>query len=430
MRIKKCKYTLGDMQKIAHSKGGQCVSTKYSPAKSGSSRMIWECADGHRWRCGPWGIRSGSWCPYCQWFFNEEKCRHIIQHLTGFSFPRNKSVLQGLELDGYCDKLSVAFEYNGKQHYEFSKFFHRTIVKFQEKQKIDKHKVEECKRLGVLLIVIPYTESTTDILLVSFIKSHLPTKYVKNNNKVEFKELHNHLSVLRKLNDLAQSRSGQLLSKIYNGSDKNLEWKCKKEHIWEARPSAVKIGSWCPECAGNTKLGLGEACKVAIVRGGKCLSKVYINNRLKLEWECEEGHRWKAILDNVKKGSWCPTCSQRQKLSIDEMILLAKTKKGKCLSRSYVNNSTKLEWQCECGYTWWATPNHIKNGTWCPRCSGQLKPTIANMRDIASRRGGKCLSDEYINAHTKLEWECVSGHTWSASPTNIKQGKWCKKCPQ
>ena len=48
-------------------------------------------------------------------------------------------------------------------------------------------------------------------------------------------------------------------------------------------------------------------------RGGKCLSKEYINGKTKLLWECSEGHQWEAILDSVKRGSWCAVCKKTKK---------------------------------------------------------------------------------------------------------------------
>ncbi len=422
-RHKKCKYTLDDMQKAAQLKGGKCVSVLYNP-----DRMMWECADGHRWKVSPFAIRQGRWCPYCQWFFNEEKVRHILEHLTGFLFSRNRSILKGLELDGYCHDLKVAFEYNGKQHYGFTKFFHKTNTDFQKQQDRDKQKIVLCQKKCIMLIVIPYTVVTTDVSLISFIKHHLPTKYIQNYQKIEFRNMYVHFSVIRKLNNLAQSKDGKLLSTVYKGTHKALEWECRKSHKWKACPSSIKTGSWCPQCAGNIKLKLSEACNVASIKGGQCLSDTYINNRTKLEWQCKKEHRWKASLDNVKARSWCPVCSGKQRLTMDDMRALAKLRRGKCLSKRYINNSTKLEWQCACGYRWMASPGHIKNGTWCPKCAEQLMPTIEDMRELADGRGGKCLSDKYVNAHTKLEWQCKDGHIWGASPTNVKQGKWCKSC--
>ena len=56
------------------------------------------------------------------------------------------------------------------------------------------------------------------------------------------------------------------------------------------------------------------------------------------------------------------------------------------------------------------------------------KLPIEEMRCLAGNRGGKCLSSEYVNARTKLIWECNIGHTWRAIPANIKKGHWCPIC--
>src|SRR2546421_12462666 len=48
------------------------------------------------------------------------------------------------------------------------------------------------------------------------------------------------------------------------------------------------------------------------------------------------------------------------------------------------------------------------------------KRTIKDMQIIAMKRGGKCLSLEYVNSQTKLLWECKVGHRWEAIPNNIR----------
>ena len=35
---------------------------------------------------------------------------------------------------------------------------------------------------------------------------------------------------------------------------------------------------------------------------------------------------------------------------------------------------------------------------------------IEKMREAARERGGECLSDDYVNANTKLKWRCAEGH--------------------
>ena len=57
------------------------------------------------------------------------------------------------------------------------------------------------------------------------------------------------------------------------------------------------------------------------------------------------------------------------------------------------------------------------------------KLTIELMQQIARDRGGKCLSKEYINARTHLEWMCAEGHRWKATPDSVKnKSAWCEKC--
>jgi rubredoxin len=57
------------------------------------------------------------------------------------------------------------------------------------------------------------------------------------------------------------------------------------------------------------RLGIKQMRQIAIDRRGRCLSNKYINAKTHLEWECAAGHRWKAVPDSVKRGTWCPSCS-------------------------------------------------------------------------------------------------------------------------
>jgi len=61
------------------------------------------------------------------------------------------------------------------------------------------------------------------------------------------------------------------------------------------------------------------------------------------------------------------------------------------------------------------------------------KDTIESMQLIAKGKGGKCLSIEYVDQRTPLQWRCAEGHIWSAKPSDVKgnkakPGTWCKVC--
>lgn len=61
------------------------------------------------------------------------------------------------------------------------------------------------------------------------------------------------------------------------------------------------------------------------------------------------------------------------------------------------------------------------------------RDTIETFHRIAQARDGRCLSTDYINQHTLIEFECAELHVWRATPTMIKgsknkPGTWCKVC--
>jgi very-short-patch-repair endonuclease len=71
------------------------------------------------------------------------------------------------------------------------------------------------------------------------------------------------------------------------------------------------LNNWCPKCAGRLNNNINTIQKLAIDRGGKCLSSIYKNNKTNLKWECGKcNHVWLARLDRVKSGTWCPNCNK------------------------------------------------------------------------------------------------------------------------
>ncbi len=227
---------------------------------------------------------------------------------------------------------------------------------------------------------------------------------------------------------IAESRGGKCISKEYINTSTKLEWECSKGHRWHALPPQVERGRWCLLCSRARPLSLEKMQEIAKSRGGKCLSKVYKNVNLKLKWECSKGHQWFATAHSVKKGSWCRLCSSARPLGIEEMQEIAESKGGRCLSTVYKNANTKLEWECSNGHRWYANPGSVKSGSWCYLCSNSRPLTIEEMQEIAKSKGGRCLSNNYLNAVTHLEWECELGHKWLSTPANIKKGSWCPSC--
>lgn len=127
---------------------------------SSAKKVWWRCPKMHEWIARVDNRHNGKGCSHCIVFKKEVECRNIFENIFDEKFPRNRKVLEcRLELDGYCENLKLAFEYNGEQHYHFIPFWHKTRGKFLICQARDLKKARLCEERGIKLITIPYTEN-------------------------------------------------------------------------------------------------------------------------------------------------------------------------------------------------------------------------------------------------------------------------------
>ncbi len=389
---KRVKLTLEEMRKVAKQRGGDCISNEYTNARS---KIKWSCKEGHTWGATPTSIRSkGTWCPVCSIGISERICRQYFEVIFNEQFqkirPKWLKTENGtlMELDGYCEKLGLAFEYHGVQHYEYVKKFHQKYT-LEERKEMDDLKKSLCKQQNITLIEIPYTVSYEDM------GSYIIKKC--NENGIKIQNITTSLNYklfqiysperLKEMQEIALLREGECISQMYVNSQEKLRWKCGKGHIFESNANNIKNGNWCPYCIGKKKTLddiqkiLDDIRQIAVERGGKCLSERYISANHKLFWQCKEGHIWMAIPKSILKGHWCRICGRisttnKQKLSLEDMHILARKRNGECISKDYINVGTKLEWKCEKGHIWSAKPNNIKSGYWCPECYREKRKGI------------------------------------------------------
>ena len=152
------------------------------------------------------------------------------------------------------------------------------------------------------------------------------------------------------------------------------------------------------------KLTLREMLLLARRRRGQCLSTVYVNSTTPLVWRCAAGHRWSAIPASIRKGSWCPECAGVRRINLDEMQGIASARGGRCLSDVCPNGATKLHWRCKEAHEWNATPSQIKKGHWCPVCARTVPLSSRVLRQMAASRGGECLSNKSVRSSQSALW--------------------------
>lgn len=235
-----------DMHQLAKLNGINFISKSYKGMKI---KHKWKCQSGHEWLAVPDHIKNGTKCPQCHSHVNEEKCRFILESMTREKFPSNWIKLgNGMQLDGYCKVLNIAFEYNGKQHYEQCSFFHKNMAHFESQKTRDKIKSDLCESKNINKITIPYFCAETDDQLELFIRQYLEIMNIEIY-PVNWDQFIGKPSRLNKLKELAKSRNMKCLSKIYVNARQKLIFQCiicnKK---WSASPYNIKTGHGCPRC--------------------------------------------------------------------------------------------------------------------------------------------------------------------------------------
>ena len=111
----------------------------------------------------------------------ERLCKRVIQRLFKRSFTKirpdflkDPTTKRNLEIDLYNDSLKLDIEYNGIQHYEYTKRFHKTYSDFRRQQERDVLKKRLCKENGILLIVVPYNTSCIPAYIGRRLKMEIP----------------------------------------------------------------------------------------------------------------------------------------------------------------------------------------------------------------------------------------------------------------
>ena len=364
------KRTLETAQSVADSRGGECLSSTYTKM---SDKMRWRCAEGHEWEASLHSVKNGgTWCPLCSRTAPSTlKVAHLAAHKRG----------------GFC---------------------------LSEVYKNAKAKLKWCCEKG------HHWEASLDS--------------VKNGGTWCPHCYGNAPLSLDVANQLAENRGGVCLSAEYKACEVKMAWRCAAGHEFSASLNKVKnAGSWCPHCAGNARLSIKVAEQVAKERGGVCLSKTYTSTKAKMWWQCAEGHEWAASLNSIKNlKTWCRKCARKPMAHLEVARDLAAKRGGTCLSTSCERTSARLRWRCASGHEWGASLSSVKQGSWCMTCyHSSRRLGLSCAQEVAAKKGGQCLSSEYVNAHKKMRWRCAVGHEWEASLTNIKdRGSWCSACSQ
>lgn len=390
-----CRGTIQQMQQVAEGRGGKCISKTYVNA---NSKLSFSCFYKHEFLKTPSKIRQGGWCPKCQGFIGEEICRSYLECLFQSQFPKSrpswlKKKNGQLELDGYSKLMGIAFEHHGKQHYAKDGFYTKDDKALKKLKERDFCKLTACTENGVKLIIIPELFTLTPITeLGNVIQQQCISLGIEIPNLVPFSDFdfsaayilpYSH-DMLKKLQEIAISKDGKCLASLYLGAQISLPFVCSRNHLSYMKPFNVLNDHWCNECTGRVRLDIETMQAFASIQGGRCVSSTYVNSKTPLDWCCRNGTIFTISYNRLKSRKTFCMC---QKCMDDNSVKVKSTK-----SLLYEKNM------------------------------------LMKLRTIAKKRGGKCLSLIYQGPQVSLHFECANGHTSFMRPFNVLNNSWCNQC--
>jgi hypothetical protein len=332
-------------------------------------------------------------------FFREEWARFICEQLVGKEFPKQRPDFlrpsperRPLELDGYCESLKLAFEYQGEQHYK--PIGNQTTKDFENQQIRDKEKKRLCKKEGINLIEIRHADESSEI---------------ERQIKEQLKSFRIELSVLspdwskfpredaRTSEQKAQLHSqmmGYRLEKPQNNTNSDIDYIFYCNNV---------VGHKNPIIAKMINPGKRPACKAC-------------------------GH--------------ISTASSNRKVHTHEELKAAGEKcNPKMLLQEWAGQNEDEEWlfKCasiECNYVWAYAGKAVLDGgkkmaNVCIKCKPNGKPRVQfwQVAKVAFELGGKCDYEEKITKDTTLTLHC---HNTAHKSFNLRVGQlldWEMWCP-
>ena len=383
-------------KKHAISKGGQCLSNEYI---NSTSKLTWKCSDqSHPTWEGTYGniVLSNKWCPRCVGHFTpEEWLEKVAQHAKnrGGKFLSNKFTNMNTNYLWQCNNL---------QHKPWKASASNILN--------NNTWCPECSASTY------YKENNTRVILEYLLNFELKKSRPKwninpqTNNCLEldgYNEEHKFAFEFQGRHHFEEN-----VFKNSNLQDIQYKDKIKKENCIINNTFLFIIND-------NQKIVLLEDWIDYII---KLLNynNVQYNKNYNLDFILN------LIIDKNK--------TNEKDMYLDNCKKYALSKNGECLSTYYTNYDTHLEWKCHNPEhkSWYGGIGIIAAGTWCPRCVGKFskEEMLEKAKEYAISKGGLCLSTQYKNQNTKLEWKCSNPEhsSWFRNNKIFKTKTWCPEC--
>ena len=155
-------------------------------------------------------------------------------------------------------------------------------------------------------------------------------------------------------------------------------------------------------------------------------------------WICGRGHEWVARVSSRTAGQGCPYCSGRRVIPGETDLAtthpdLASQAHGWDPAMLKAHSNRKVEWRCDLGHIWSATPNNRSKGTGCGICAGNVLEVGFN--DLATVKPGVAAEADgwdptmiLAGSKQRLRWRCSAGHEFEGVVADRVRTRGCAVC--
>lgn len=258
-------WTLGDFRDAVTSLGGKVLGLSAKPDSyliGVRQKIRVQCPFGHTdLKHANHVVAQQTLCRECSTGLSERMVRADFEAVFGVGFPKarpawlvNHETGYSLELDGYSDRLRLAFEHDGPHHSgrpirpgQDATFFNKVATRDATKESL-------CKENGVKLIRIP---CLGEDLAVDNLRAYVLNALEETGISPPFPDAPasvtttpDGIRILLEAKAIVESRGGTLLTTEYAGSKQPLSVQCSKGHTFPIRLSHLKDKQWrwCRKC--------------------------------------------------------------------------------------------------------------------------------------------------------------------------------------
>lgn len=396
---------------------------------AGSRQKVWwKCSKGHEWQSDICNRTKGSGCPYCSGqrvIIGETDLATTNPELAAeWNYEKNKGLKNGLGEDiSIPERISSGSNFKvwwiGKCGHEWDmSICDRTGYKHLNCPYCSGHRLG--KGINDLATTTPELISEWDYeknggLMPSDVTAGLNRKVwwkckkghtwqasihnrsIENGTGCPYCSGH---KVVKGENDLETlfpelakewhpNKNGVLKPSDYKAySSAVVWWICERSHEWKAAINNRSGGQGCPYCGNKQVLkGFNDLAttnpELAVEwdsekNGMLTPSDIVAGSNKKVWWKCDNGHEWKAMVNDRSAGCGCPYCSNKRILK---------------------------------GFNDLATTNPMLAAEWNYEKNGNLSPN-----DVA------------FGSQKKVWWKCPKGHEWESIIYNRSKGHGCPFC--